>query len=171
MKSKYYLWIDLWLNWWFTLLKDWKIVFCLPTPVTKKKVWKKERNIFDIEWIHNIIKKIDPNNTTVCMERLRAMPWQFSQTWFSLWLWSWIIKWMLTVLWISYVEIEPRQWQDHFFPKERKKDETKKLSIKIALEKFKWFKFLKTSRSSVPSDWLTDSALIALYWHNVIETV
>lgn len=77
---------------------------------------------------------------------------------------------MLICYWIDVIEIEPRQWQDHFFPKDREKDLTKEYSKSVALERFKWQKFTISDRATKPHDWLTDSALIALYWHEVIKT-
>lgn len=165
--------IDLGLHGGITLLINWKIKMLKPTPVTNEKVWKKIRARYDIQELKRIIEeiKLKTEKPIAVMERLRAIPNQSSQTWFSLWFWSWLMKWLLVCYWIEFIEIEPRQWQDHFFWKDREKNKTKEDSKRVALEKFKGTDFTISERAKVPHDWLTDSALIALYWKEVIKTI
>jgi len=100
------------------------------------------------------------------MERLRAIPNQSSMTAFSMGGGTMLFKTLFTVHKISFIEIEPRSWQQKIFKNlgiQYNKDTTKKASIQAARQLWPSERFLATPRSRVPSDGMTDASCIALY--------
>lgn len=167
--EKYYLGIDLGLKGGLSLIRDDKKLICVDLiPTISVKVGKKLRNKYDLRSIIDLISawNTEYNIVKAGMERLRGMPGQSSITGFSMGYGSGVFKTILVMLGIPYVEFEPVVWQRAIFKPlgvQYDKKTTKQASIQAAQQLAPSENFLRTERSKVPCDGLTDSFLIGLY--------
>ena len=137
-----------------------------PIPTMEVMVGKKMRNQYDINKIVNIITNLKCDRAY--FERLRAIPGQRSQTAFSMGGGTMLFKTICTILKIPFIEIEPREWQKNVFGElgvQYDSKTTKLASMQACKQLFPTVSFLKTVRSSVDNDGMTDSACIAYYGH------
>lgn len=160
--------LDIGLQGGLTIISENKIVKILPLPTIDVLVNKKIRKQYDIPGVNELVKRlsIQFEIQKVAMERLRAIPNQSSQTAFSLGGGSMLFKTIFIVYGIVFIEIEPKSWQQSVFKElgiQYNGDTTKQASIQAAKRLFPGTSFLRSDRSRVDSDGLTDSALIAYY--------
>lgn len=168
---KYFIGCDLGLSGAISLLdENKKIVFCKPMPTINVVVGKakKIRKQYDISAINVIIEKweSDIEISKAGFERLRAIPYQTSQTAFSMGGGAMLFKTLFTVHKIPFVEFEPRSWQKEIFGNlgiQYNKDTTKIASVQAAKQLFPGTNFRRTERCTKDDDGMTDSACIALY--------
>jgi len=148
--------------------EDGELLECKPIPTIEVLVGKKIRNQYDIQSVYFLLVEWEDKYKIdrACMERLRAIPNQSSQTGFSMGGGTMLFKTILTVLAITYSEIEPRAWQKAVFGEfgiQYTKDTTKKASIQAAKQLFPKQDFRTNERCRTANDGMTDSACIAYY--------
>lgn len=155
-----------------SLLSDKKtILHCIPMPVRDTWVNKKIRPQYHIEEIIAIIKSwiSDYHVEKLVMERVSAIPFQSSQTAFSLGGATFMFETICAMLKIHVEVVEPRAWQKKIFGDlgiSYDKKTTKQASIQAAKILFPDFDFRKSEKCRVASDGKTDSVLIGFYSFN-----
>jgi len=161
--------VDLGLTGGITIVDDnGLIIVCEPMPIIEIIVNKKKRNQYDIQAINELFRAwiSEYNIVRACVERLRPIPNQSSQTAFSMGGSTMLFKTIFTVYKIPFVEIEARTWQKEIFKRagvQYTGKTTKIASIAAAKTLYPGVSFRKNERCRTDSDGMTDSAHLSTY--------